>query len=93
MTPGALSLIVTNARIRTGNPSRPWATALGISDDKLAVIGMAAEILKMANADTRVIDASGQSVSLPAEIIIGSRVDVIAAPDGTVEVTSSPDSQ
>lgn len=54
MTRRGLSLIVTNARISTGNPARPWATALGIEEGKLAVVGMAAEILKMTGDDTRI---------------------------------------
>ncbi len=66
MTGGGLTIIVTNARIPTGEPARPWATALGIRDGKLAVVGSAAEILKMASRDTQIIDAGRQLVDLPA---------------------------
>lgn len=89
MTGAELSVIVTNARIETGNPARPWATALGIRDGKLAVVGMAAEILKMVRADTRVVDAAGQLLTLPPGTAVGSRVTLTVAPDGRLMVHSS----
>lgn len=89
MTGAALSVIVTNARVSTGNPARPWATALGIGDGKLAVVGMAAEILKMARADTRIIDGAGQLLTLPPGAVVGSHVTLTVAPDGNLTVHSS----
>jgi predicted amidohydrolase YtcJ len=89
VTGAELSVIVTNARIETGNPARPWATALGIRDGKLAVVGMAAEILKMVRADTRVVDAAGQLLTLPPGTAVGSRVTLTVAPDGRLMVHSS----
>ena len=88
MTDPALSVIVTNSRVETGNPARPWATALGIRDGKLAVVGMAAEILKMARTNTRVIDAAGQLLTLPPGMVVGSRVTLTVAPDGRLTVNS-----
>ena len=79
-----LALVVTNARIRTGNPARPWATALGIRDGKLAVVGMAAEILKMVRAETEVVDAGGQQVTLPPGITLGDDVALTVGTDGHV---------
>lgn len=84
MTLCVLSVIVTNARIRTSDPARPWATALGIADGKLAVMGSAAEILKMAAADPMIIDAKGAVVSLPAGVVIGSAVEVALGDGGLV---------
>ena len=89
MTGTGLSVIVTNTRVSTGNPARPWATALGIRDGKLAVVGMAAEILKMASSETRVIDAAGQILTLPAGTVVGNPVALIVAPDGRLTVHSS----
>ncbi len=89
MTGTGLSVIVTNARVETGNPARPWATALGIRDGKLAVVGTAAEILKMARADTRVIDGAGRLLTLPPGAVAGSHVTVTVAPDGRLTVHSS----
>jgi len=88
VTTGELSLIVTNTRIRTGDPARPWATALGIRDGKLAVVGSAAEILKMAGIGTRIIDAAGQPLALPAGIEVGRPVTVTIAPDNRVTLDS-----
>ena len=88
MTDPALSVIVTNSRVETGNPARPWATALGIRDGKLAVVGMAAEILKMARTNTRVIDAAGQLLTLPPGMVVGSRVTLTVSPDGRLTVSS-----
>ena len=89
MTVPALSLIVTNVRIPTGNPDRPWATALGIRDGKLAVVGSAAEILKMADTETRVIDAGGKVLTLPSGTVVGSSLTVTVAHDGRPVIHSS----
>ncbi len=87
----ALTVIVTNARIRTGDSSRPWVTAIGIREGKLAVAGPAAEILKMVGTDTRVIDAGGQLLKLPAGTTVGGGVVVTVSPDGSVTLFSSGD--
>ena len=89
MTGAALSLIVTNARIRTGDSVRPWATALGIGEGKLAVVGTAAEILKLLHADTTVVDARGALLALPAGVTVGSYLAVTVAPDGRLTLHSS----
>jgi hypothetical protein len=91
VTGTGLSVIVTNARVRTSDPARPWATALGIRDGKLAVVGMAAEILKMTDADTRVIDAARQLLTLPAGTSVGNRVTLTVASDGRLMIHSSPE--
>lgn len=93
MTGAELSVVVTNTRVSTGNPARPWATAIGISDGKLAVVGMAAEILKMTRADTRVIDGAGQLLALPAGAVVGSHVTLTVAPDGGLTLHSSREPQ
>lgn len=91
MSTGPLTLVVTNARIATGDPQRPWATGLGIRTDTLAVLGSAAEILKLAASDTTIITAHGQQLELPRGAAIGSRVTVSVAPDGQVRILSSRD--
>lgn len=87
MTASNLSIIVTNARVKTGDLERPWATALGISDGKLAVIGSAAEILKMASADTRMVDAHGQLIEMSPNIRVGAGITVTIEADGSVGIT------
>lgn len=84
MTAAPLSVILTNGRIRTGDPSRPWVTALGLKDGKLAVAGSAAEILKMAGSDTAIIDAEGRVLTLPSGVAVGSALAVDVAPGNTV---------
>ena len=84
MTGSPLSVILTNARIRTGDPSRPWVTALGLKDGKLAVAGSAAEILKMAANDTTIIDAEGRVLSLPSGVGVGSALNVDIGAGNTV---------
>jgi N-acyl-D-aspartate/D-glutamate deacylase len=92
VTAAALSLIVTNARIRTGDAARPWATALGVQDGRLAVVGSAAEILKLAGAGTTVIDARGQHLALPVDVAVGSHITVCAPPGGgQLTIDSSQD--
>lgn len=84
MTVAGLSLIVTNARILTGDPVRPWATALGISEGRLAVVGSAAEILKMVGTATKIVDAHGQRLTLPDGTTVGSEMAVAVAADQSV---------
>ena len=86
MTVDHLTLIVTNARLKTGDPTRPWATALGVRDGKLAVVGSAAEILKMASTDTRLINARGQLMELSPDIRLGTEVTVTIDTDGLVSL-------
>jgi hypothetical protein len=86
-----LTLIVTNARIATGDPARPWATALGLRGDVLAVVASAAEILKLAGTDTTIISARGQHLELPRGTTVGSRLLASVAPDGNVQLASAED--
>lgn len=86
------SVIVTNARIATGDPRRPWATALALRGDTLAALASAAEILKMAGARTRVLDAAGRTITLPPGTRVGSRVRVVAG-DRSIRIDRLPDSQ
>src|SRR5690242_18976656 len=54
-----ISLAVVNARVWTGDTSRPWAGAIAVSGDRLAAVGSSAQVRKMADSTTRVIDAHG----------------------------------
>jgi predicted amidohydrolase YtcJ len=58
----AADLAVVNARIWTGNPSRPWANALAVRGERLIAVGSGAEIAKLAGPATKTIDAHGQFV-------------------------------
>lgn len=53
-------LIVHNARIFTGNPGQPEATALAVKSGRIYLVGTEAEVLAAKNAGTRVIDSRGR---------------------------------
>ncbi|HEX5830760.1 MAG TPA: amidohydrolase family protein, partial [Gemmatimonadaceae bacterium] len=57
-----VTLAVVNARIWTGDARRPWADALAVRGERLALVGSSAEVRKLAGADARVIDAGGRLV-------------------------------
>ena len=58
-SPNPVTLAVVNARIWTGDASRPWADAIAVRGDRIAAVGSSAEVRKMSGA-ARVIDARGQ---------------------------------
>ena len=57
--PGA-DLIVHNAKIFTGNPAQPAASALAVKGGRIYSVGTDAEVLGLKNANTRVIDSHGR---------------------------------
>jgi len=57
----AISFVIVNARVWTGDPRRPWADAIAVEGDRIAAVGSSAEIRKLAGA-ARVIDAKGAMV-------------------------------
>src|SRR3982750_3605118 len=58
---GPVTLAVVNARVWTGDSTRPWAEALAVRGDRIAMVGSGAAVRK-ASANARVIDAGGQMV-------------------------------
>jgi predicted amidohydrolase YtcJ len=57
--PGA-DLIVHNAKIFTGNPGQPAASALAVKNGRIYSVGTDAEMLGLKNANTRIIDSGGR---------------------------------
>ncbi|MGE5360324.1 MAG: amidohydrolase [Bacteroidales bacterium] len=55
-------LIITNARIWTGDPARPSAEAIAIQGARVAALGTATEIDEHRTRATRVVDARGRRV-------------------------------
>lgn len=53
-------LIVHNARIFTGNPAQPEASALAVKNGRIYSVGTDAEVLGLKNANTRVVDSRGR---------------------------------
>jgi len=57
------SLAVVNARVWTGDRSRPWADAIAVDGDRIAMVGSSAEVRKAAATGTNVVDARGMMVA------------------------------
>ncbi|MFH1850906.1 MAG: amidohydrolase [Candidatus Neomarinimicrobiota bacterium] len=57
------TLLITNAKIWTGNQAAPRAEALAIAGDKILAVGTAAEITQLAGPTTRIIDADGKFIT------------------------------
>jgi predicted amidohydrolase YtcJ len=55
------SLLVVNAKIWTGDPSQPWAEALAIEGEQIALVGSNDTIRRNAG-NARIIDAGGKLV-------------------------------
>jgi len=79
----APSIAVVNARVWTGDARRPWADALAVAGERLAVVGTSAEVRKLARPETRIIDAAGMMV-VPG--FIDSHVHFVAGGFGLASV-------
>lgn len=64
---GASDLRITNARIWTADPARPWASALTAHDGRITAIGAEDEVAPHAVSGARVIDGA-QRVIVPGFI-------------------------
>jgi predicted amidohydrolase YtcJ len=58
----AADLIVTNARVRTVDKSRPAAQAVAVLGDRIVAVGSAAEVAAWRGPATQVLDAGGRLV-------------------------------
>lgn len=61
--PPAVTLAVINGRIWTGNAAQPWAEAIAVTGDRLAIVGTNADVKSQMTSSTRVIDAKGALVT------------------------------
>lgn len=59
----APTLAIVNARVWTGDASRPWADAIAVSGDSIVAVGSSAEIRKLAGSTMRVVDGTGRMVA------------------------------
>jgi predicted amidohydrolase YtcJ len=59
-----ITMAIVNARVWTGNPAQPWATAVAVAGERIAVVGSSAEVAKLARGApaARVLDAKGGMV-------------------------------
>lgn len=53
------SLVVTDARVWTGDSARPWAEAVAVQGENIIAVGAAAEIDRLIGPGTQLIDADG----------------------------------
>jgi predicted amidohydrolase YtcJ len=58
-----VDLIITGARVWTGDPDRPWAEAIAVTGDRIRAVGSRAGILALRSDDTRVVDVPGGFVT------------------------------
>jgi predicted amidohydrolase YtcJ len=59
---GQLTMAIVNARVWTGNPKQPWAEAIALRGDRIAIVGSNAEV-KKAIGLLQAVDADGQMVT------------------------------
>ncbi|MFE5512082.1 amidohydrolase [Streptomyces sp. NPDC056529] len=59
---GGADVVLRNARIHTGAPSRPAATALAVRAGRITAVGDDAEVASHVGSRTRVVDALGRRV-------------------------------
>ena len=59
-----ISSLIVNARVRTGDPRRPWADAVALSGDQVVEVGSSAALRKCAPADATIVDAAGAAISV-----------------------------
>jgi len=55
-------VIISQARVYTGNSAQPWAQAVAIHDGRIVAVGDETSVSKLRNAVTEVIDAGGHLV-------------------------------
>ena len=58
-----ITLAVVNARVWTGDSTKPWAEAVAIAGERVATVGASAEIRARLPETARVIDANGAMVT------------------------------
>ena len=57
------TLILTGARVWTGDSARPWADAVAVTGDRILAVGSAADVARHRGAGTRVLELAGRFVS------------------------------
>ncbi|GHG94644.1 amidohydrolase [Streptomyces rubradiris] len=58
----AADLVVRNAKVHTGDPERPAATALAVRDGRITALGDEATVARHVGPRTRVVDALGRRI-------------------------------
>lgn len=93
------SLILTDARIWTGEAGRPWARAIALRPDEILAVGDAADVLHHRGESTRVLELAGRFVApgfidnhthfdQAGELILGVNLLAVADEAGLVRAVS-----
>ncbi len=53
------SLVITDARVWTGDPEQPWAEAVAVTDERIIAVGSAASMEPLIGETTKVISIDG----------------------------------
>ena len=61
-----ITLVIVNARIRTGDARRPWADAAALAGTRVVRLGSSAEIRKLVSPAVRTHDALGVELDADA---------------------------
>jgi predicted amidohydrolase YtcJ len=62
-SPPPAALIVTGARVWTGDRRHPWAEAVAVRGERIVAVGTAAEVMRLAGPGTRRIEGRGGFVT------------------------------
>ncbi|MCX5911742.1 MAG: amidohydrolase, partial [Deltaproteobacteria bacterium] len=55
-----MDLAIFSAKIFTGSVKQPWAEALGIDGDRIAVVGTNAQVKKVCRRKTQIFELNGR---------------------------------
>jgi len=56
---GTATLVVSGARVWTGNPAQPWAEAVASKGDRIVAVGSSEQVMGLVGPGTRIIQANG----------------------------------
>ena len=89
------TLLVTGARVWTGNPEQPWATAVAVAGERILAVGAEGDLARLRGPATRVLHLPGRFVApgfidnhthfdRAGELILGVNLLDVAAEEGLV---------
>jgi predicted amidohydrolase YtcJ len=92
-TLAAPQIVVIHANVFTADAERPRVEAVAIDNGRFSAVGTNADILAMAGAETRVIDAGGRLVApglTEAHVHLGSALPLLATPTQPLSMPGMP---
>lgn len=89
----APQLIIAHAKVFTADAARPYAEAVAIENGKISAVGADADVIALAGAGTRVIDAHGRLVApglIEAHVHIGAGFPLFPRPTVPLRLPGKP---